>query len=113
MPQVSKPLAANQSITEESGRPGTFRSKVGCEAIEEPCTKSTVPRLCAPAAGSFCQRNSRTLSLPLLTPCSFSDSAARAFDAGCFTAYLREKCEFYHPEDAHCGHVQPRGSRTV
>ena len=41
--QVSKPRAANQSITEESGRPGTCRSKVGCDAIDEPCTNRMVP----------------------------------------------------------------------
>src|SRR5258708_39985785 len=107
MHQVSKPRAVNQSITEESGRPGTFRSKVGCEAIEEPCTKSTVPRLCALAAGSFCQRYSRTLSLPLLTQGSFPVSAGRAFDATCFTSSLREKCEFYHPQPAHRGASRP------
>ena len=28
-------------IANESGRPGTLRSKVGCEAIDEPCTNST------------------------------------------------------------------------
>src|ERR1700704_6633002 len=108
MHQVSKPRAANQSITEESARPGTFRSKVGCEAIEEPCTKSTVPRLCASAAGSFCQTNSRTLSLPLLTQCSLPASAARAFDTACFTSCLREKREFYHPQPAQCGAFRPR-----
>src|SRR5437660_819070 len=95
MHQVSKPRAANQSITDESRRPGTFRSKVGCEAIEEPCTKSTVPRLCAPAAGSFCQRNSRTFSLPLLIQCSFPDSAARA--ATCFTSTPPEKMRILTP----------------
>ena len=30
------PCLANQSMTEESGRPGTLRSKVGCEAMDEP-----------------------------------------------------------------------------
>src|SRR5258706_3761081 len=39
--QQTKPRRANQSITDESGRPGTVRSNVGCEAIDEPCTKST------------------------------------------------------------------------
>jgi hypothetical protein len=38
--QQTKPRSANQSITLESGRPGTVRSKVGWLAIEEPCTHS-------------------------------------------------------------------------
>src|SRR5262245_43508968 len=62
--QVSKPCCANQSIAEESARPGTWRSKVGCEAIEEPCTNNTTPfaRLGSPA--HFSQRNSFTRSPP-------------------------------------------------
>src|SRR6059058_2524638 len=39
--QQTKPRRANQSMTDESARPGTVRSKVGCEAIDEPCTNST------------------------------------------------------------------------
>src|SRR5512134_1813554 len=39
--QHTKPRSANQSITLECGRPGTVRSKVGCDAIDEPCTNST------------------------------------------------------------------------
>src|SRR6476646_1057610 len=37
--QQAKPRRANQSITEESRRPGTVKSKVGWDAIEEPWTK--------------------------------------------------------------------------
>src|SRR5687768_4427077 len=67
MHQVSKPRSANHSITEECGRPGTCRSNVGCEPIDEPCTKRMVP--CgAPAAAAFCQRNSFTS--PLRVQCS-------------------------------------------
>src|SRR6185437_3007000 len=39
--QQANPRRANQSITDESGRPGTLRSNVGCDAIDEPCTNST------------------------------------------------------------------------
>src|SRR4029077_10447360 len=70
MHHVSNPRAANQSIAEESGRPGTCRSKVGCEAIEEPCTKRMVP-FAAPEAGLF-QRKSLTspAALFLVVQCS-------------------------------------------
>src|SRR5262249_14042904 len=47
--QVSKPCLAKYSIAEESGRPGTSRSNVGCDAIDEPCTNRTMP---LPLAGS-------------------------------------------------------------
>jgi hypothetical protein len=68
MHQVSKPRAANHSITEECGRPGTCRSKVGWEAIEEPCTKTIVPRGAPPAAAALRHRNS--LTSPLFAQCS-------------------------------------------
>src|SRR6266850_6354036 len=66
MVQVSKPCSTNHSIAEECARPGTCRSKVGCEAIDEPCTKRIVPRG-LPVAGLF-QRNS--LTSPLRVQCS-------------------------------------------
>src|SRR3954469_11282574 len=66
MHQVSKPRSANHSMAEECGRPGTCRSKVGCEAIDEPCTKRMVPRA-SPCRGLF-QRKS--LTSPLRTQCS-------------------------------------------
>src|SRR5215471_15301371 len=65
--QQSKPRRANQSITEESARPGTSRSKAGCEAIDEPCTNSTTG-LPAAEPTNFCHRNRRTL--PLRVQCS-------------------------------------------
>src|ERR1700730_9011422 len=63
--QVSYPRAAKNSITEESGRPGTCRSKVGCEAMDDPCTKRIRPA--APDGSPAClfQRKS-------FTPPSFS-----------------------------------------
>src|SRR5439155_10850289 len=36
MHQVSKPRAVNQYMTDELGRQGTFRSKVGWETLDEP-----------------------------------------------------------------------------
>src|SRR4029079_9468746 len=39
--QQAKPPRGHQSMTDESGRPGTVRSNVGCEAIDEPWTNST------------------------------------------------------------------------
>src|SRR6187200_2532650 len=68
MHQVSKPRCANQSITEESGLPGTVRSKVGWPAIDEPWTKKMVPLVAWPEGGSFCHRNS--LTSPFLVQCS-------------------------------------------
>src|SRR5882672_2178924 len=67
--QQSKPRAANQSIAEESTAPGTCRSKVGCEAIEEPCTNKMVPMLLAGSPAHFSHRNSFTLP-SLLVQCS-------------------------------------------
>ncbi len=65
--QQTKPRRANQSITEESGRPGTARSNVGCDAIDEPCTKSTAG-LPSGLPTNFSQRNRRTS--PLRVQCS-------------------------------------------
>src|SRR6185503_2573245 len=81
MHQVSKPRSANHSITEEPGRPGTCRSKVGCEPIDEPCTKRIVP-LGVPAAEGFCQRKS--LTSPLWVQCSLPcmEGDSREFSTG-------------------------------
>jgi hypothetical protein len=68
MVHVSKPRAANQSMAEESARPGTVRSKVGCEAIDEPWTKKSVPRFSTPGADFLFQRNSFTC--PFVIQCS-------------------------------------------
>src|SRR3954469_9997007 len=68
MVQVSKPRSAKYSIAEESGRPGTYRSNVGCDAIDEPCTKKIVPRFCTPAGGFLFQRKS--LISPFFVQCS-------------------------------------------
>src|SRR4051812_14723110 len=74
--QQSKPSRAKWSIAEESGRPGTCRSKVGCEAIEEPCTNKIVPRVLAGSPADFSNRNSFTLPF-LVVQCSvpFTDVA--------------------------------------
>src|SRR5215208_5965385 len=73
--QVSKPRRANQSMAEESGRPGTCRSKVGCDAIDEPCTNRKVPAGPDGSPAYFSHRNRRTSS-PLLVQCSSPRMAA-------------------------------------
>ena len=55
-------------MAEESVRPGTWRSKVGCEAIEEPCTNRIVPLVLAGSSATLFHRNS--LTSPLLVQCS-------------------------------------------
>src|SRR3984893_16301784 len=65
--QHTKPRRANQSMTEESGLPGTVRSNVGCDAIDEPCTKRIVG-LPSGAPANFSQRKRRTS--PLCVQCS-------------------------------------------
>src|SRR6266567_1317952 len=57
--QQTKPRRANQSMTDESGWPGTVRSNVGCEAIDEPWTKRTAG-LPSGESTYFSQRKSRT-----------------------------------------------------
>src|SRR5262247_1783222 len=85
--QVSKPRAAKKSIAENSLRPGTCRSKVGCEAIDEPCTNRMVPRVCAGSPAHFSHMNSFT-SLPLLVQCSSPRIAALGV-TGLFIVMLR------------------------
>src|SRR5579864_876228 len=55
-------------MAEESGRPGTSRSKVGCEAMDEPCTNRIVPRVSAGLPAHLFHRNSFTS--PLWAQCS-------------------------------------------
>src|SRR5918995_6484441 len=52
-------------MAEESDRPGTCRSKVGVEAIDEPCTKRMVPLVAPGRLAGFSQRNRRTSPLPV------------------------------------------------
>src|SRR5258706_13484587 len=67
--QASNPCAANQSIAEEWGRPGTSRSNTGVDASDEPCAKRIVPRNSLRAVERFSQRN-RRLS-PFAAQCAF------------------------------------------
>src|SRR5271170_1934433 len=62
--QQSKPRRANQSITEESGRPGTWRSKVGCPAMEEPWMNKIMPALWRGSPTHF--SNMKSFTLPSL-----------------------------------------------
>src|SRR5215207_229906 len=84
--QVSKPRAANQSMAEESGRPSTRRSNVGCDAIEEPCTNRIVPAWLTPSAAGFSHRNSRMS--PFLVQCSSPRLIERG-DTGLFIVHSR------------------------
>src|SRR5215475_11726141 len=68
MHQVSKPRAANQAIADESDRPGTCKSNVGCDAIDEPWTNRIVPFVSRGSTAPFRHRNSRTS--PLRVQCS-------------------------------------------
>jgi len=67
--QQSNPRRANRSITEESGRPSTCRSNVGCAAIEEPWTNRIVPALLAGSPPHFSNRKSFTAP-SLVVQCS-------------------------------------------
>src|SRR5579862_9043554 len=81
--QQSKPRAANQSITELSGRPGTCRSKVGCEAMDEPCTNRMVPAGPDGSGAYFSNRNRRTS--PFWVQCS----SPRIADEGVTGLFMR------------------------
>src|ERR1700691_3431479 len=61
--QQSKFCRAKKSITEESGRPGTCRSNVGCAAMDEPWTNRMVPVVCFGSPAHFSNRNSFAPSL--------------------------------------------------
>jgi hypothetical protein len=82
--QQTKPRCANQSITDESGRPGTSRSNVGCDAIDEPWTNSTAG-LPSGDPTNFSHRNRRTS--PLWVQCSTPVTGARS-DDDAFIAFL-------------------------
>src|SRR5215472_5512293 len=73
--QQSKPRRANQSIAEELGRPSTCKSKVGCDAIDEPCTKRMVPAALFGSPAHFSNMNSFT-SPSLRVQCSSPRIAA-------------------------------------
>src|SRR5690348_18284936 len=67
--QQSKPRRANQSIAEESGRPSTCKSKVGCDAMDEPCTNKIAPAALFGSTLHFSSMNRFTLP-SLLVQCS-------------------------------------------
>src|SRR5687767_12782154 len=99
MHQVSKPRAANHSMTDESGRPGTCRSKVGCDAIEEPCTKRTVPFGVAPDGGDFCQRKS--LTSPLRVQCSVPAMRVRSSMVAVLYLYFMQESPAFRRRRLH------------
>src|SRR3954454_5405900 len=71
--QQVKPRCANQSITDESARPGTLKSKVGCDAIDEPWTNNAAG-LPSDVPTYFSQRKRRTS--PLCVQCSLPVTVA-------------------------------------
>src|SRR5262245_42037021 len=85
--QQTNPRSANQSITDESGRPGTVRSKVGCEAIDEPWT-NRIAGLPSGVPVNFSQRNRRTspsgvgLVVQCSTPVTVEAEVALSFMRG-------------------------------
>src|SRR5213593_311356 len=88
--QLTNPRRANQSITEESGRPGTARSNVGCDAIDEPCTNSTAG---FPSGEStyFSHKNRRTS--PLCAQCPTPVTGAPAANACVVIAVPLRRCQ--------------------
>src|SRR5881409_1327928 len=83
--QLTHPRRANQSITEESGRPGTARSNVGCDAIDEPCTNSTAGLLSGES--TYFSHNNRRTS-PLCAQCPTPVTSASAANACVVIAVL-------------------------
>src|SRR5436305_8544617 len=66
--QGAEPCRAKTSIADEFGRAGTSRSKVGCDAIDEPWTNRIVALVLAGSTACLFHRNSFTS--PLLVQCS-------------------------------------------
>src|SRR4029077_4341127 len=94
--QQSKFCRAKKSITEESGRPGTCRSKVGCAAMDEPCTNRMVPAVVFGSPAHFSNRKSFTPP-SLAVQCSSALMAAVAEVATSFilspVGQRRRHCE--------------------
>jgi hypothetical protein len=86
--QQTKPRCANQSITDESGRPGTERSNVGCDAIEEPWTNSTAG-LAEGEPTNFSHMKSRTSpsAVGLVVQCSTPVTGAK----GCCVEVIADR----------------------
>src|SRR5689334_3953415 len=67
MVHTSKPCWANVFITEYSPRPGTVRSKLVREELEEPCTRNRTGSGGSPALGAPARlRNMFSETLPFL-----------------------------------------------
>src|ERR1700738_2660151 len=76
--QVSYPRAAKKSITEESDRPGTCRSKVGCEAMDDPCTNKMRPE--GPEGSPACLFHRNNFTAPsLVVQCSVPEMQSGLF----------------------------------
>src|SRR5579871_2485615 len=65
---VSYPCPAKNSIAEEFGRPGNWKSKVGCDAMEDPWTNRMIPFAAAGSTAHLFHINRFTS--PLRAQCS-------------------------------------------
>src|SRR5262245_5949816 len=74
-------------MAEESARPGTCRSNVGCDAMDEPCTNRIRPT--GPEGSPLClfHRNRRT-SVPFCVQCTSPRTAVAATETGLFILQL-------------------------
>src|SRR6185437_10256001 len=77
-------------MAEESGRPVTCRSKVGCEAIDEPCTNRIVPMLFAGSPAHFSNMNS-------FTPPSLVVQCSSPLIGGLVISFIAHLCDFRMP----------------
>src|SRR5215472_17003618 len=86
--QQSKFFRAKKSIAEESDRPGTCRSKVGCAAMDEPWTNKMVPAVFAGSPAHFSNTNSFAAPPSLVVQCSSALMPAAADVAVSFIVHL-------------------------
>src|ERR1700735_4715368 len=84
--QQSKFCRAKKSITDESERPGTCRSKVGCPAIDEPWTNRMVPTVLVGSPAHFSNMNSLAAPPSLVVQWSSPLMAA----AGLVISFMRK-----------------------
>src|SRR5436853_6978231 len=120
--QHAWPRCENQSIADESARPGTVRSNVGCDAIEEPCTNSTAG-FPSGVPAYFSHRNRRTAplfvqcSLPVTVIISSIDLCAGFLDdfRPAIFFSVKERSEFggRRPDDFNSSSVHVTLSRSV
>src|SRR5580692_180247 len=105
--QQSKFCRAKKSITEESSRPGTCRSNVGCAAMDEPCTNRMVPAVCFGSPAHF--SNMKSFAPSLVVQCSSPLIAA----AGFVISFIVHLCSFPGCDAARSGAPPIRDRRRL